>query len=244
MKELLEDKYRITSFKKFVEIIEERHSPNPANPLKWIFRGQDNYSYKLIPSVGRLLGTERYPTEEAVLKAEKNSFHSFEIQTYHELKEHNLFLLLAVAQHHGLKTRLLDWTFSPFVALFFAVENQEKHNVDGALFGFYRMKSLTNVLRAKKHPFADLGVSQYQYLSIPSLTPRITAQSGLFQLFKNPTLPFEKDDQLEKFIIPASVKQELKNDLSNFGISYNTLFPGMDGLAKYLNFVYLNENPY
>jgi hypothetical protein len=240
MKEFKEEEFIITSFKRFVEIVELRHSATSEDPNRWMFRGHDNVDYKLIPSIGRLLGTGKFTNELAVHAAEKNAFHQFEIQTYSELKESNPFILLAVAQHHGLKTRLLDWIYSPLVALFFAVENEAKFNIDGAFFAFNTKKPVTNILRVKQHPFDDLG-GDYQYLSIPSLTPRITAQSGLFQLFKYPVKPLESADFLEKFIVPAHAKHDIKADLHNFGISYNTLFPEFDGIAKNINFEYLNE---
>src|ERR1700754_22859 len=96
---------QITSLKKLFEIIEENHYSTPESPNPWLFRGQSNIEHDLIPSVGRLLGKPRFPTIDDVLNYEKIAFRQFEIATYHELKENNPFILLAIAQHHGLKTR-------------------------------------------------------------------------------------------------------------------------------------------
>jgi len=93
-------------------------------------------------------------------------------------------------------------------------------------------------LRKTEHPF-EISGADYQYLSIPSFTPRISAQNGIFQLFKEPTKPLEKADGLEKFRIPAECKKDLKIDLFNIGISYYSLFPDINGIAKNINYMHL-----
>src|ERR1700722_10555828 len=228
----------IEAFKNFVEIVEKRYSPTNrrGDVNSWMYRGHSDSAYQLRPSIGRLLGTERFPTKQDVLDAELNSFREFETKTYHNLRESNLFILLAVAQHHGLKTRLLDWSLSPFVALFFAVEEENTLDKDGALFAF-RPKRFTSILRKKENPLQLKLNADYQYLTIPSLSPRINAQKGVFQMFKDPTNSLENAPSLQKLIIPASCKRDIKKDLSNFGIGYDTLFPDFDGIAKSINYI-------
>lgn len=245
MQTLSRESDRIESFKTFVEIVEKRYSPSnrKSDNNGWMYRGHSNSSYELRPSVGRLLGRERFPNKQDVLDAEMNSFKEFELKTYHSLRESNLFILLAIAQHHGLKTRLLDWTLSPFVALFFAIEAEDDPIVDGSLFAF-RPKRFTTILRNTDNPLDLKQQADYQYLIIPSLSPRINAQKGVFQLFKDPTKPLENEPSLQKHIIPASCKSDIKKDLSNFGISYDTLFPDFDGIAKTINYIQLNERPW
>lgn len=240
MKIYTDEKYLITSLTRFLEIFDEKLTPTTESPYQKIYRGQGDEKYELKPGIGRLFGGD-FNDIKTLHFLERNTINHFEIQSYHELKEENRFITLAVAQHHGMKTRLLDWTLSPLVALFFAVESEKDRRVNGAFFAYNKKKDFVNVLKSKeKSPFAtDIGLHNYLY--IPSLTPRIKAQSGVFQLFKNPEISFD-DVELEKFIIPFSAKDEIMADLLNMGVNYNSLFPDLDGLAKNINYIYLNEN--
>lgn len=84
----------------------------------WIFRGHANSGWKLVPKVGR---KEYRGHEENLFQAWKRR--AVEHPTSHANSE---LELLAIAQHHGLATRLLDWTTNPLIAAFFSVREPER----------------------------------------------------------------------------------------------------------------------
>lgn len=232
----------ITSVSKFLDLNFSKFYTSDQDPEKWMFRGHGKYDFKLIPSVGRLLGNGIFNSKEKLFNFEESAFNEFRIDAYSELREANSFTLLAVAQHHGLKTRLLDWTFSALAALFFAVEDEKLWNEDGALIAF-QSKLIFNLHAQKsKSPF-DLE-NDYDFVYVPSLSPRIKAQQGIFQLFKDPTEEFLEAYNLGKVRILASSKEEIKNELEVLGVSHKTLFPDLDGLCKTINYNKLRSNPF
>jgi hypothetical protein len=99
-----------------------------------IFRGvRDQINHKLIPSVGRLAYYQGAP-RETLISHEHHLLGLYRHRAYGELAKipQNYLIWLALGQHHRLPTRLLDWTYSPLVAVFFATEPELKH--DGTLF--------------------------------------------------------------------------------------------------------------
>jgi type I restriction enzyme M protein len=65
------------------------------------------------------------------------------------------------------------------------------------------------------------------------LIPRITMQGGLFTIHPDPYIPFESND-MEKIIIPNGIRSALRNTLNKYGVDRFALFPGLDGLAAYI----------
>lgn len=195
----------------------------------WVFRGHSNIKFKLIPSVGR--DRHHYKSRDIY---EKSLFDIFkrEAHGYADSLPLDPWELLSLAQHHGLPTRLLDWTHNPLAALYFTVYNN--HKLDGE---FFALHSSTRVAAdtLSESPFLITQPMKYYPNTV---TPRIRAQEGLFVAFSNVEqpldLPLRKDWMLERFIVPARYKEKIRYQLFRLGVHDSSLFPGIDGLSARL----------
>ena len=210
---------------------------------RWIYRGHSKSCYKLLPNIGRLLGS-KFSSPSELHAYEENIFNEFFIRTYSKFREKNRLLNLAIAQHHGLQTRLLDWTFSPLIALFFAVENESNFDYDGALYGYQSVQGYNQYPAGfENHPLDEEKYeSDYYFAYTPDLTPRISSQLGVFQIFKHPGEEFKEGFNLHKIIIKANAKDKIKKQLFRLGISFDIIYPELDGLARTIMYNNLNEN--
>ncbi len=222
----------------------------------YAFRGLSNSTYKLKTSIIRL-GGDYNKLENHLLRNFRKYAHRDALYSKSE------WSWLALAQHHGLPTRLLDWTFSPFVALHFATANIERFKIDGAIWcvdyvQLHKLmpKKLKNILKnegsnvftvdmlyngAKSLSILDnLDESQFVvFLEPPSLDDRMVNQYALFSLMSSPTGVFDhwlKDhrDLFKKVIIPANLKWEIRDKLDQVNITERVLFPDLDGLSRWL----------
>ena len=170
---------------------------------------------------------------------------------------------ISVAQHHGLPTRLLDWTFSPFVAMHFATADTGLFDQDGAIWEVNYAKAharlprrLKQVLKAEGSDlftvemlasvFARLEeLDRYSrtpfllFFEPPSLDQRIINQYALFSILSGPGLSLQKwlapyPELWRQIIIPARLKWEIRDKLDQANINERVLFPGLDGLSAWL----------
>lgn len=213
-------------------------APTPPK-IKTIYRGVSDASYKLTPSLGRipslqaLVEDDRVTREQELLEDYRNH-----ARPYFESGIPDEWEILAIAQHHGLPTRLLDWTKNPLVAAYFAVESESK--VDCCLYT-YTLNRFTSI-DAIDDPYS---IETTITVEMPHVTRRITAQSGVFTLSGDPFSAMEEDEgtrqNIGKYIIPKELKRETLLRLHKLGINRATLFPSAEGIAQYLKWELLNS---
>lgn len=211
---------------------------------RWIYRGHSKSSYKLLPSIGRLLGN-KFSTAQELHSYEKDIFSEFLIRNYSRFRESNSLVNLAIAQHHGLLTRMLDWTYSPLIGLFFAIEDESLYHEEGALYAYqqengynqFPQEFVNSPLNEESYKNAD-----YYFVYAPDLTPRISNQQGVFQIFKEPAQEFKGVFNLHKIVVKSESKSKIKKQLFRLGISYDTIYPELDGLTKTIMYNNLKEN--
>ena len=200
-----------------------------------VYRGvTDKVNHKLIPSVGR---NGNYDLDN-----ELELFAQFKRRAHSTVTSNptNDWDWLAIAQHHGLPTRLLDWTTSPLVALFFATQPkignyrlEDCCDKGGAVYVLHFCNYINTLVDQNPFEYQKFGVFQP-----PHIASRITGQAGLFTIQPNPDkeLSFEKDDRFPDDIIKLEFSKHaattIQAQLFKIGIRQDMLFPDLDGYAQ------------
>jgi hypothetical protein len=198
----------------------------------FVYRGENSNKYSLRPKFGRKLAEpyraasgKTFPVpehEQPMLAAFKRY-----AAPYLANRPEDEWDWLAVAQHHGLATRLLDWTSNILVAAYFACLTPGKG--DAVIY----------VLDTDKVGDAPLSESPFTLKQNVIFHPRhstarVAAQAGVFTSHADPELEFS-GDMLQKIILPANILLELSVTLTTFDITKARLFPGLDSVAEQVN---------
>jgi hypothetical protein len=190
------------------------------------FRGVSRHDYPLIPRIGR----DR--TADVARHLEKDFIDLFKRWSipYLERMPDDEWEWLTVAQHHGVPTRLLDWTANPLVALYFAVRGHL--DVDGAV---YCMESR---LIVDPDVFKDPLMMPHAARYLPRrVLARIASQASTLTLFADPTTAFESHIPCTKLVVKSDAKRPLRQTLHTYGINEQSLFPDLDGLGRHLRWL-------
>jgi hypothetical protein len=150
--------------------------------------------------------------------------------------------ILAIAQHHGLPTRLLDWTSNPLTALWFALSDTPKEEAIRVVW-CYSFNRTEIVESDTKSPFDQERTLVYQPKHIAS---RIVSQNGWFtsHFYRKDTnmytaldIKVGNDKKLAKVILVLSGEEatnKMLKELDTYGINAYSIFPDLSGLCKYL----------
>lgn len=223
-----------------------------------VYRGDGDARWPLLTSLDKLGGTQpphsKADLEEHILR----NFIRYS-RPYLDQFPVSEWETLVAAQHHGLPTRLLDWTYSPLVAAHFATLNTERQ-CDRAVwrldwqqvhrcFGLPELALLIQDLEGMlggDRPLtpwalfsAPAGARQFAcMLEPPSLNARIVAQSATFTLCSDKRQPFDRfleqhglGSALTKFVIPANETARFRDQLDLVDVDERRLFPDLDGVA-------------
>jgi hypothetical protein len=231
---------------------------NPSPDL-W-FRGESDNTRTLLPKIGRLNGEENgdwYDDQcingkpRNLWGRERRLFERFKRRARNGLQtlpQDNLEWL-ALAQHHGVPTRLLDWTANPLIALWFATnkrparhkEDQTKISVVYALK--IRRENLRPLPDEDFEPFEGDAISPSKgpfFVEPPYLHPRMQVQRSRFSFHTAPNKPFESTD-LKRFDIPEKFWTEIQRKLYYVGVDASTIWTDLSGLGETLNWQYENK---
>jgi hypothetical protein len=227
------DEVEIETVSEFIEKIEGL----PAGE-KSFYRGQP-VDAPLLPAVARSWNrTNLVAMEQSYLREFERRAAAF-----HDVSRLSDWDLLALAQHNGAPTRLLDWTRNPLAALWFAISTEPKKKSDRkAVIWRVTIDDEDHVSREdrEKSPFE---ITRSSWFAPPHISPRILAQEGYFSIHRfsissKGYVPLEKQSEfsrkLKKFTVRAGREDGLFAQLDRLGVNYASLFPDLYGLSMHL----------
>jgi len=204
--------------------------------INFLFRGQLDADWGLVPKVGRDAFKDILPSssnEELLLDSWKR--YAGHLLTSVPIDNWDW---LSLAQHHGLATRLLDWTKNPLVALYFATEDYNSGK-DASVF-VYDFKNEDSLLQ-NVSPF---NITSSGVFYPKGLTARVISQRGIFSISHLPSVSLDKTlkGNFYKLIIKGKSKRKIHKHLEQYGLNEYSIYQDLDSLSDYLNRFVIDRN--
>ena len=231
------------------EMIDNLKNDRVEGQPTW-YRGQADADWNLLPFLARAGGVA---AELTLVKRFKQNALPFMLH-----RPVNEWEWLFVMQHHGLPTRLLDWTESPLVALYFIVAdtNEEARNKPGALWCMLPQELNKSSKFMAKHAADIPGFGDDEHLDsyLPSKlalqsvgqgplaaiavrnNPRIQVQQGVFTVSHLELSPLEADGNVQylwRYVVPADAKAGILAELTLLNMSKLALFPELANVSEH-----------
>jgi hypothetical protein len=230
-----------------------------------VYRGAGNAEWPLLTSLDTLGGVAPPHSKAALEEHILRNFIRYSRRFFGGPQVSDWEVLIA-AQHHGLPTRLLDWTYSPMVAAHFATIEGEP-GAERAVWRldwktvhrFFKLPERALLIQdlegvfGQDRPFTpwalfDPRARERQFACMiepPSLDERIVTQAATFTLCSDNRQPLDLflegiglRSALTRFVIPARDARRLRDQLDLVSVDERRLFPDLDGLAAYLRRYY------
>ncbi len=248
------------------QLFEDSWSPDLGRfRSRYAFRGLSDATYPLKTTLMRLGGNYG--------DLERHLLRNFKKYAHRSMVERDsAWHWLSVAQHYGLPTRLLDWTYSPLVAAHFATADLTKADRDGAIWGVNYVKAHALLPERFRTMLDEEGANVFTvemlsrlvgsleeldsldqhdfaiFFEPPSIDDRIVNQFAFFSMISDPcrmlnTWLDQHPEIWRKIVIPADLKWEIRDKLDQSNITERVLFPGLDGLSRWLKRHYSPRSP-
>ena len=226
-----------------------------------VYRGMPNVDYRIVTSLQRVCKQQRRRLEPVIL----SNFTKYAALEDPSI-ESSVWRQMILGQHHGLPTRLLDWSFSPLTSLHFALSENNLDDMDKHDCVVYRIdvnelhamlpakyqevmaREQTTVFSVKMLQEACAGPGEYDadmrgkamlIVEPPSIEQRIINQYSFFSI-----LPIDMEDveaflnektqETVRYIIKKELRWQVRDLLDQLNISERIVYPGLDGLSRWL----------